>query len=97
MIEQKCENCIYFIDGIGEQNCCKNKNATISTPRVFIPKEELVRQDCIKDFETIIKNIHFEPNFKRDKENFVFDMAIIRYKEALIERLEKYLKEINKE
>lgn len=62
MIEKKCSNCIYFVDGIGEQLCCKFKNSTISTPRVFIPKEELIRKSerekIITDLENEIQNFN---------------------------------------
>lgn len=96
MTEKKCSNCIYFVDGIGEQLCCKFKNSTISTPRIFIPKEELIRADEKHKFITLLKSDleNFEGLASEDMknnniDNLIGNNAVRRYIEETIEVLKE--------
>lgn len=89
MIEHKCENCC-VCDKAGDETHDIYRCLCSDDKPCFSPKEELVRNDCINDFKTIINGIYIETNFKDDWENFIYSMAIMRFKEKLLERLKKY-------
>lgn len=78
-VEVKCENCIYFVEGIGEQNCCKIKNAIISTPRIFIPKEHIIRDDERRKVIEELWLTHADPNKKLyfEKDGYKFKLSLV--------------------
>lgn len=91
-IERKCENCQFDSDGLNEicVECLMcNKGASHI---VFTPKEELFRQDVINDFKELIENIYFISNFENEHDNTIFDTAVTKFKDLLLDRLGKYEK-----